>query len=699
MADGARTCYDVNMEVCAPQPNKETDEAPQSLGRTILLCLLGFLLALGVFLLWMYHGISPIVQGEYGTGVPEAAVFCRDADAFLLTDESCTALGRHMVQVVTRFRVVPCLYIVQDTVPPAAVPVTVSFASGYEPTPDQFITDLKDADRVGVSFAEAYDFSNVGTYPVRVLLEDGSGNQTELNAAAQVRATIARIVLEAGSPIPTAEAFCDEGFHGVLLTEITEAMLHTPGEYPLDIQCRENGRVFPSTLVVRDTVAPSGAGQLLILKPGEEAAPEAFLTEAQDETALSYVFSLAPDPDSREIQTILVRVTDAGGNGIDVPAQVLYSSLGAVTVEVKNGLVTGKDLGCPEGTPEAFPANEPGTYPVRVNLGDAVEIAMVTLQDTVAPVLTLKEGPFYTRHDMSADQLVSAEDVTAVALSLVEAPDPDSDQPQTFTVRAVDAGGNETVASFSLTLATDTTPPVLYGVVNTNGYVGEPIAYLKEAYAEDDVDGRVDMTVESQVILSREGKYTVTYTATDKSGNTASKSCTYTLVESTVTDEQVRAMAQAVLAQIITPDMVTAEKLKAVFDYVRAKVHYTGSSNKTDWRSEAIRGNRDGRGDCFTVYSLTRALLDELQVPYMSMTRRGSSTRHYWVIVNIGTGWYHYDPLVTHIHRHRCFMWTNQQCKVKAYFWRYYEENYPDIATEPFDYEAVVQMEREGLLP
>ena len=83
----------------------------------------------------------------------------------------------------------------------------------------------------------------------------------------------------------------------------------------------------------------------------------------------------------------------------------------------------------------------------------------------------------------------------------------------------------------------------------------------------------------------------------------------------------------------------------------------------------------------------------------MSLTRRGSSTRHYWVIVNIGTGWYHFDPLVTHIHRHRCFMWTNQQCKVKAYFWRFYEENYPPIATEPFGYDAVVQMEREGLLP
>ena len=163
--------------------------------------------------------------------------------------------------------------------------------------------------------------------------------------------------------------------------------------------------------------------------------------------------------------------------------------------------------------------------------------------------------------------------------------------------------------------------------------------------------------------------------------------------------EQVRRMARSILDQIITPDMVTAEKLKAVFDYVRGRVHYTGSSNKNDWRQEAVRGYEDRRGDCFTVYSLTRALLDELQIPYMSVTRKSTATRHYWVIVNIGTGWYHYDPLLTRVHKYKCFMWTNQQCKAKPYFWRFHEENFPAIATERFDYDTVVQMERDGLLP
>ena len=699
MAGQAGTCYDGNMEIGACQPNQEETAAPKQRGRTILLGFLGFLLALGVLLLWAYHGISPVVYGEYGEDVPLVTAFCQKDDAFLLADESCTALGRHMVQVITRFRVVPCWLIVQDTVAPTAVPVTVDFPSGYEPTPDQFISDLKDADRVGVSFAQDYDFSPAGEQAVVIQLEDGSGNVNEVQATALVRSTVDRVTMEAGAPTPAVDLFLTEGFHGELLDTITDHMMRTPGEYVLRVQCPENKRIFTTVLAIQDTVAPAATGQLLVLAPGETAAPEAFLTDAADETALQYTFLQTPDPDSREIQNILIRVTDAGGNTADVPAQVLYSSLGRVTVEAKNGLLTGADIDRPEAEPEGFMANTLGNYPVRVRLTDGVEIALVTVVDTVAPVLTLQEKPFYTRHAYTPQELVNVADATNVALSFVQAPDQDSDQPQTFSVQAVDAAGNETTATFPLTLAVDDTPPVLYGVVNRTGYVNEPIAYLAEAYAEDDVDGRVDMTVESGVLLSRKGKYTVTYTATDRSGNTASKSCTYTLVEPTVTDEQVRQMAQAILADIITPDMVTAEKLKAVFDYVRGRVHYTGSSNKKDWRQEAMRGYEDGRGDCFTVYSLTRALLDELQVPYMSVTRKGSSTHHYWVIVNIGTGWYHFDPLISSVHKHRCFMWTNQQCKVKAYFWRFYEENFPPIATEPFDYDAVVQMERDGLLP
>ena len=165
-----------------------------------------------------------------------------------------------------------------------------------------------------------------------------------------------------------------------------------------------------------------------------------------------------------------------------------------------------------------------------------------------------------------------------------------------------------------------------------------------------------------------------------------------------MTDEQVREAARQVLEKITTPDMVTAEKLRAVFDYLQKHMRFSWSSDKNDWRKEALRAFTYGVGDCFTFYSATRALLDELGIPYLSVTRKSNTSRHYWVMVNIGTGWYHFDTN-NYYQWNRCFMWTNEQCAISSYFWKYHEENYPPIATEPFDYDAVIEMERQGLLP
>ena len=670
-------------------------------GRGLLLGLLAFLLAFGVFVLWMYHGVSPVVRVEYGEGVPSGADFSRIENAFCLAGDECSALGTHVVAVITQHRVIPCMLIVQDTVAPSAVPVQVEFPSGYMPSPDEFISELRDADRVAVSFAEAYDLSGTGEHDVVILLEDGSGNRSEITATAVVRATVERVTLEAGSPIPEADIFMSEGFHGTLLDPVTEQMMHRPGEYPLRVECPENGRVFPSTLVIRDTVPPAGKGRLLTLRPGEAVKPEDFLLDASDETELICSFATAPDPESREIQDILIHVTDAGENSIDVPAQVLYSSIIPVTVEAKNGLITGADIGQPEAELESFTADIPGTFSIRVQLKNGrTEIALVTIADTVPPALSLKAGSFYTKHPLAPEDLISWSDVTAVSLEYVREPDWDNADEQNFAVKASDAAGNETAAEYAITLKTDSAAPKLYGVTNCICYVGEPILYLREAYAEDDVDGRVELKVDSKVILSQRGKYTVTYTATDRSGNTASKSCVYTLVASSTSEEKLNTLTDEVLQKIITPDMVTVEKLKAVFDYVQKHVRYVGTSDKNDWRKEAVRGLTKGKGDCFTFYSVSRALLEKLDIPYMTVTRKGGATRHYWLIVNIGTGWYHFDSLVNHVLPYKCFMWTNQQLKkMPAYFWRFAEENYPPIETEPFDYDAVLQMERDGRLP
>ncbi len=688
------------MEIGARQLNRRKNTVLPRRRRTVLLCLLGFLLALGVFLLWLYHDVSPIVHWEYGEGVPPVTAFCQRPDAEYRLAQEHADPGAHIIDLQVGGRTVPCLLIMEDTVAPSAFPVTLTFPSGYEPTPDEFITDLWDADLVGVSFAGEYDFSDAGEHPIVLLLEDRSGNRSKVRATAIVQATRDAVIVEAGSPAPTSEAFCEEGFHGTLLTKITDDMLHTPGKYPLEVQCAENGKIFSSALLVQDTQAPVAAGRQLMLRPGESSAPEDFLSNVSDETALTFSFATTPDPERRDMQDILIRVTDAGGNVVDVPAQVFYSSLDPVTVEAKNGPLTPEDIGVPGWAMEDFTADQPGTYPVQVHdEDDQDQLVLVTLVDTTPPVLSPIDGTFYTKHPLPPEALVKAADVDKVSLAYMEAPDWDSTGEQSFRVKAVDASGNESVGSFSVALMNDDTAPKLYGVLDRTCYVDEPILYFQEAYAEDDVDGRIELKVDSQVIPSQPGSYAVTYIATDVSGNSVSKSCTYTMVKASSSEEELDALTDSVLKTIIKPNMVTAEKLKAVYDYVQKRVRYTGTSDKSDWRKEAIRGISKRRGDCFTYYAVSRALLDKLGIPYMSVTRLNSPTSHYWLIVNIGTGWYHFDTLTNQNIAVKCFMWNKQQLALRPYYWRYAEEEYPPIATEFFNYKAVVQMERDGLLP
>ncbi len=647
-----------------------------------------------------YLGLKPLLRVELGESLPDVSLIAREGDRYA---ESYGALptGLHTVRVVHNGVRTPVLVWVRDTVAPTAEPRELTISYGTTVTPDRLVSHIRDAGVVAVSFSEPFDFDRIGDFPVTVVLKDRAGNRTEVVSVISIRATVDAISCEAGDPLPRAEDFLLSGVTAELQTVLTEEQMRHVGAYPVRFLLK-NGQTAETQLIVSDTVPPEGESTFLWVRPDEPFTPDMLVDKAHDETALTFAFVNAPDPDALHVQTVTVRMTDEGGNTTDVVSTLAISHIEPTTVEASHEPLS-PDVLAHDGEvvlTDTFVPDTPGLYSVAVTANGEADYALITVVDTTPPAVRLRENAKpYTLHPVAASQLFEATDMSAVRIGWIETPDWDKAGEQTVRVRATDRFDNETQFECTLTLSEDTEAPVLYGVVNRTAYVGEPIAYLAEVYAEDAVDGRVKVTVQSEVIPDKAGSYKVVYTATDASGNSTRAECKYKLVNATVSEEEVRALAQAVLEKIVTDDMVTAEKLKAVFDYVRGHIGYVGSSDKTDWRKEAARGFKTGKGDCFTFYAVTRALLDELGVEYMSVTRKGGSTRHYWVIVNIGTGWYHYDPTAAPRHHHKCFMWTNKQCQVKSYFWRYEKANYPDIATEPFDYKAVVAMEKEGLLP
>ena len=218
-------------------------------------------------------------------------------------------------------------------------------------------------------------------------------------------------------------------------------------------------------------------------------------------------------------------------------------------------------------------------------------------------------------------------------------------------------------------------------------YLNETVAYLLDVSAEDNCDGAVSVQVDASAVDStRTGTYPVVYSATDRAGNVATATVRFTIVPADVDETEAEAVAKRILDEILTDDMTLAEQVEAIYNYVFRNVHYVGRSDKTDWRSEAVRGLTTGKGDCFTSYSSARLLLEHTDAQILSVERIGGRTHHYWLLVNIGTGWYHYDACNAGSGKKRCFMWTNEQTRaISTRYWRYEESLYPPVATELYD--------------
>ena len=649
--------------------------------------------ALFVLVCVAYGRVRPIVTIELGENSPEASAFLR-SDAFDARYRSEPEIrykkaGDYRLYILTGNMSVPVRLQVKDTVSPAADAAETTVPVNRTLTPDKLIRNLKDQSVVKISFENAPAFGTIGDYDAVVLLEDESGNTARVNVPVHVRAAVDEVICEAGDPVPEQRTFLIGTYETVEMTEITEAMMHEPGEYPIGITA--DGVETGSRLVVRDTVPPTANGTTRVVLPGEEVTPDMLVSGLFDETEVKASFVSAPDPEVRTPQTIGIELVDRGGNETTVTSTVLYSSIAPVKIEARRSplevteLIAGADA-ADAALSETFVPSVPGTYLIPVTVGGEQNLAVVEVEDTTPPVIAVQKTDGFTNTPLPPEALVSAEDVTETVLSYADEPDW-SIESQEVTVTAVDVCGNRSEKRFTLTLKPDTEPPVLYGVKNRFCYVGEPVSYLAEVSATDNCDEEVKIEVDaSEVDDSRRGNYRVTYSATDRAGNTVRKTVTFKFIRAKVDDDEAQEIADKIIAKILTDDMTLAEQIEAIYNYVHNHITYNPKSNKQDWRSEAVRGLTTGKGDCFTSYSAARLLLEQTDAQILSVQRAGANTHHYWMLVNIGTGWYHFDPSCVGASRQRCFMWTTEQTRrVSKTYWGFNESLYPPVATEPYN--------------
>ncbi len=304
-----------------------------------------------------------------------------------------------------------------------------------------------------------------------------------------------------------------------------------------------------------------------------------------------------------------------------------------------------------------FDARVPGDYPLKIKatlpiFGEKKFDTVLHVQDTTSPEVTLSKDSIemYTTAQAPtvADLVESINDVTNCTVDFKEPYDFTSEGEFDIEVVVTDTSGNQTISSIPCKVIDDVTPPEINGVEPLTIAQGDTVSYKKNIEVTDDHDEEPMLEVDSsKVNVDKRGSYSLTYIATDAAGNVSKKTTTVKIVSAKITEateETVNAMADKILADIIKDGMTQLQQARAVFDWVVNNITYSETAGIDDVLSAAYKGMYYHVGDCTVKQKTAEVMLNRLGIKNMEIEKIRDTRGHYWLLIDVGEGWYHYDP-------------------------------------------------------
>ena len=303
-----------------------------------------------------------------------------------------------------------------------------------------------------------------------------------------------------------------------------------------------------------------------------------------------------------------------------------------------------------------------GEYELKSNYQGQEKITKIIIQDTVAPELVLKNVSLYTGQTITdANQFVEkAEDLAGVTLNILTEINYSTIGDQEVTIEATDGHGNKTSQKAILTIKEDKEGPVFSGLSDLKVTKGSTADYKKGVTAKDDKDGDVEFTVDSSSVnTDKAGTYNITYTATDKSGNTTTQNRKVVVSEKTTTSStsssstsnssssssDVYAKADEFIAKATSGVSGTSNKIIAIKNYLRNNIKYShryNASNTGSVNNAAMKAFTAYEGDCYIHAAAAQVMFTRIGV--QSIIVNALDYTHYWNMVYINGGWKHVDP-------------------------------------------------------
>lgn len=440
-----------------------------------------------------------------------------------------------------------------------------------------------------------------------------------------------------------------------------------PGEY--QVRVKSGWFTHSCTLIIEDTIAPIGRAVPMQMEMGESCGPDDFVENITDATAVEVSFVEEPDFSRAGSQVVQVALTDRGGNQTVVESELFLSPVvEELTMEagqeppVVGSFLLADAQGAFVTRVANFDYHVPGDHEVVIQVDGEKYTSVLHIQDTIPPEVQVRDIEGFAVLPRKAEDFVAeVEDATEVTMAFREEPDLTLIGAQQVEIVVTDAGGNETVKTALLILTEDKEPPVIQGTRDIVIYKGDSVSYRKNVTVEDNCPEGLQLTVDnSSVNLEEAGVYPVVYTAVDAAGNTASVTVQLTIIDRIYTVEEVNALADAVLASIITPEMSDRDKALAIYNYIRRNVGYINHSEKGDWVRAAYEGLAKRQGDCYVYASTAKALLTRAGIKNMDIAKIPTRREHYWNLVDVGDGWYHFDTTPRTDHT-VFFMWTDAE--------------------------------------
>ena len=478
--------------------------------------------------------------------------------------------------------------------------------------------------------------------------------------------------VEAGVEVSAKDFLKNENAEAFFTEESDPIDITVPGEYHLLL--KKGMFTHKCTLNIKDTIAPKVEAKDLRIDYGKQCEPADFIVSLQDATKTEVAFVAEPDYELGKPQTVDIQVTDAGGNTATVEAELIISQVvtvldweaGKEKPTISDFVIVG-DGGKILTKLDEIDYKKLATHDVEVELNDEVYNVKMNIVDTTLPVVEVQNVDGHIICKRSAEEFVaSAEDVTKITYTFQEEPDTKAVGTQKVTIVATDEGGNQITKEAELTLTEDTQAPVIKGAEEFSVFLGEKISYTSKVSVEDGCPEAHKLVVDSsKVNPNAVGTYPVTYTATDCAGHSTSVTINVIVKETVYDINEVNALADKVLARILTDGMSLYDKAKAIFNYTKTSISYISFSEKGNYIRSAYEGLVKKKGDCFVYASTAKVLLDRAGVPNMDIERiPAGTTMHWWNLVDVGdgNGWYHYDT-TPRVDRPVIFLWNDQKMK------------------------------------